>query len=80
MIDQFLVADEFKLRHVVIAQAFGVLYVLFNLIWYYEGWEEKVLYAVLDWENKTLVACIYSIGSVVILVPLFGLLHLFIYR
>jgi len=80
MVDQFLVADEFKLRHVVIAQAYGVFYVLFNVIWYYEGWKNKLLYEVLDWDNKPLVACIYSIGSVVILIPLFALVHSFIYR
>lgn len=57
-----------------------MFYVLFNILWYYEGWKENLLYEVLDWENKPLVACIYSIGSVFILIPLFSLVHLFVYR
>lgn len=80
LIDQFLVADDFKLRHVVFSQAYGLVYVLFTILWYYEGWEEKLLYKVLDWEIKPVVACIYSLGSILVLTPLFGLLHLFICR
>lgn len=73
-------ADEFKLRHVIFSQAYGVFYVVFNIIWYYVGWREKLLYEVLDWDNKPLVACIYAGVCILVLCPLFSLLHLFVYR
>ncbi|CAM9363706.1 unnamed protein product [Scytosiphon promiscuus] len=78
--DQFLIADEFKMRHVIISQLYGVFYVLFNITWYYEGWQEKMLYKVLDWDNKPLTACIYGAVCILVLVPLFGFLHLIIHR
>eukprot|EP00752_Nemacystus_decipiens_P006380 g5752.t1 len=80
LIDQFLVADEFKLRHVVFSQMYGVFYIVFNIIWYYFGWREKLLYEVLDWDNKPLVACIYGAVCILILCPLFSLVHLVVYR
>ncbi|CAM9276449.1 unnamed protein product [Hapterophycus canaliculatus] len=80
LIDQFLIADEFKMRHVIISQLYGVFYIIFNLIWYYEGWEQKVLYKVLDWDNDPLTACIYGAVCILVLVPLFCYLHLVIYR
>lgn len=80
LIDQFLVADEFKLRHVIFFQICGVVYIGFNIVWYYVGWQENILYEVLDWDNKPLVACIYGAVCVMVLSPLFSLLHLFLYR
>ena len=59
---------------------YGVVYVVFNIIWYYVGWREKLLYEVLDWDNKPLVACIYGAVCILVLCPLFALLHLFVYR
>lgn len=59
---------------------YGVFYVVFNIIWYYVGWRERVLYEVLDWDNKPLTACIYGAVSILVLCPLFSLVHLFVYR
>lgn len=78
--DQLLVADEFKMRHVIISQLYGVFYILFNITWYYEGWEQNMLYKVLDWDNKPLTACIYGAVSILVLAPLSSFLHLAIYR
>lgn len=76
-----LIADEYKMRHVVITQVYGVVYVLFNIAWYYLAPEkEKLLYDIMDWEKQTLVACIYGFVCIVILAPLFSFLHLHIYR
>lgn len=59
---------------------YGVIYIVFNVIWCYVGWEQKLLYEVLDWDNKPLVACIYGAVSILVLSPLFALLHLVVYR
>eukprot|EP00903_Cladosiphon_okamuranus_P012549 g11751.t1 len=80
LIDQFLVADEFKLRHVIFSMVYGVFYVVFNLIWYHVGWRERLLYEVMDWGNKPLTACIYGAVCILVLCPLFALVHLFVYR
>jgi len=81
VIDQVLIADEYKMRHVIITQVYGVVYILFNIGWYYLAPEkEKLLYDIMDWEKRTLVACIYGVVCIVILAPLFSLLHLHIYR
>lgn len=81
VIDQVLIADEYKMRHVVITQAYGVVYILFNIGWYYLApEEEKLLYDIMDWENRPLVAFIYAVVCILILAPLFSFLHLHIYR
>eukprot|EP00752_Nemacystus_decipiens_P006381 g5753.t1 len=79
--DQMLVADEYKMRHVIFTQIYGVVYVTFNLLWFcYAPEKDRLLYDVMDWKRKTLVACVYGIVCILILAPLFSLLHLYIYR
>lgn len=81
LIDQFLIADEYKVRYVIFAQAFGVIYLVFSIGWYYIApKEDRLLYSVLDWGNETLVACIYAVLCMLVLAPLFALLHFGVYR
>lgn len=81
LVDQVLVADEFKFRHIIFGQIYGTIYLAFNVGWYYLApREERLIYAILDWENKPLVACIYCLGCILILAPLFAVVHLGVYR
>lgn len=81
MVDQVLIADEYKMRHVIFAQVYGVAYIAFNVLWFFYAPEEnRLLYDIMDWKRKTLVACFYGTVCVLILAPLFSLLHLYIYR
>lgn len=81
LVDQFLVADEFKLRYIMFAQAFGLIYIVFSIGWYYLApKEDRLIYVIIDWGDNTLGACIYGIVCILVLGPLFGLLHVGIYR
>ena len=81
VIDQVLIADEYKMRHVVFTQIYGVAYVAFNLLWFcYAPEKDRLLYDIMDWKRKTLVACFYGVVCILVLAPLFSLLHLHIYR
>lgn len=81
LLDQFLVADEFKVRNIIFGQVYGVIYLTFNIVWYYVApREDRLIYAILDWENNPLMACIYGLGSILVLAPLFGVLHIRVYR
>ncbi|CBJ25727.1 conserved unknown protein [Ectocarpus siliculosus] len=81
LLDQFLVADEFKLRYILFPQAFGVIYLFFNVGWYYLAPDDdRLIYIILDWEDNTLGACIYAFGAILVGAPLFGLVHLGLFR
>ncbi|CAN0496371.1 unnamed protein product, partial [Ectocarpus sp. 8 AP-2014] len=81
LLDQFLVADEFKLRYILFPQAFGVIYLFFNLGWYYLAPDDdRLIYIILDWEDNTLGACVYAFGAILVGAPLFGLVHLGLFR
>lgn len=81
LVDQFLVADEFKMRYVLYAQAYGAAYLVFNILWYYLApKDDRLIYEIIDWNNKPLVACIYGLGSLLIAAPLFTWLHYGVFR
>lgn len=81
LVDQFLVADEYKLRNIIFGQVYGAIYIAFNVGWYYLApREDRLIYAILDWDENPLVACIYALGCVLVLGPLFGVLHYGVYR
>lgn len=81
LVDQLLVADEFKCRNIIFGQVYGVMYLAFNVGWYYLApREDRLIYEILDWENKPLAACIYGLGCILVLGPLFGALHFGVYR
>lgn len=81
LVDQMLVADEFKLQHLFITQVYGVCYVVWTVLWYFSAPQrDRLIYDVLDWEGKTLAACLYSLATIAVLTPLFALLHFYLYR
>ncbi|CAM9397563.1 unnamed protein product [Ectocarpus fasciculatus] len=81
LLDQFLVADEFKLRYILFPQVYGVIYICFNVGWYYLAPnDDRLIYIILDWEDNTLGACIYAFGAIFVGAPLFGLVHFGLFR
>ncbi|CAM9875004.1 unnamed protein product, partial [Scytosiphon promiscuus] len=82
LVDQFLSGNEFKLKHVIIAQAYGVIYLVFSILWFYTAPEaEKYLYEeFLDWENNRVNACITGAAAIGVLAPLAASVHFFVYR
>ena len=81
LLDQFLIADEFKLRTIIFGQIYGAIYIAFNVGWYYLApREERLIYFILDWDEKPLVASIYALGCVLVLGPILGVLHYGVYR
>ncbi|CBJ26343.1 conserved unknown protein [Ectocarpus siliculosus] len=82
LVDQLLIADTFKLGHMIFTQIYGLVYLAFSVIWFYKGPEdEKYLYEdTLDWGENRLQACLSGGVAVGVLVPIAGLLHLVVFR
>lgn len=81
MIDQFLVASEFRLRDAWKAELVGTVYIIFNITYYCLAPPgEKLIYYVLDWGRSPLVAVAYSALTLLVLVPGFTVLHYGIFR
>lgn len=75
LVDQLLVADEFKLLYIIFGQVHGAIYTAFNVGWYYLApREDRLIYFILGWDDKPLAACIYALGRALVLGPLFGVL------
>lgn len=74
-------ASEFRLRDAWKAEAVGTIYVIFNITYYcLAPLGEKLIYYILDWGRKPLVAVAYSALTLFVLVPVFTALHYGIYR
>ena len=81
LIDQMLVADEYKLWHLVFTQVYGVCFVVWTIVWYVSAPQrDRLIYDVLDWQGGILAACLYSLATLAVLTPLFALLHLYLFR
>lgn len=63
-------------------QAYGVVYVVFSIFWFYLAPEEdKYLYeGILDWDQNRQQACIWVGVSLVVVVPLAALPHFALFR
>lgn len=76
-----LVATEYRLRQVCATEMFGVVYVVFNVIFFYTGpTDEKVIYDILDWGGDPGKASAFVVVILVVLVPLFGLAHFGVFK
>ncbi|CAB1103132.1 unnamed protein product [Ectocarpus sp. CCAP 1310/34] len=82
LVDQLLIADTYKLGHMIFTQIYGLVYLAFSVVWFYNGPEdEKYLYEdTLDWDENRLQACLSGGVAVGVLVPIAGLLHLGVFR
>ena len=68
LVDQMLVADEYRLWHLVFTQVYGVCYVVWTVVWYFSGPQrDRLIYDVLDWQGGTLAACLYSLATIAVL-------------
>lgn len=81
ILDQFLVASEFKMKYAWLALYFFVVYLFFNLAYYYEAAEvDRVTFEVFDWEEDPDRACLWLFLILAFLIPLFSGAHYFVYR
>lgn len=82
ILDQLLISSEYKCRSAFWqTEYYAVVYLIFNLIWYYEGpLESRVLYTILDWEDDGGMATLFIFLIFFILVPIFSTMHYGVYR
>ncbi|CAM9972969.1 unnamed protein product [Ascophyllum nodosum] len=81
LVDQFIVATPRRLREMWISMLFATMYLLFDFIWYMEApTGQKVIYIILDWERNLDEALLYSFGTLLVLIPIFTLVHYGIFR
>lgn len=63
------------------SELFGALYITFNIIFYFTAPEEdRLLYSILDWEEEPVGAIIYTVIILGVLIPIFAVIHLGVFR
>eukprot|EP00752_Nemacystus_decipiens_P006378 g5750.t1 len=81
IVDQFLIASEFKIGFAWMGLYFFVIYIFYNVIYYYEHNEEdRVSFEVFDWDPEPGKACLWVFLILAFFVPGFTAFHVFIYR
>ncbi|CAN0380877.1 unnamed protein product, partial [Pylaiella littoralis] len=81
LIDQFLIASEMKIKYAWLGIYFFVVYIFYNLIYYYENnVEDRVSFEVFDWDEKPGKASLWVFLILVFFVPGFAAMHVFVYR
>lgn len=61
---------------------YSVAYIAFNIAFFFleTDEEERVIYGILDWGENAGKAALIALGIIVVLVPVFGLLHYGVFR
>eukprot|EP00904_Undaria_pinnatifida_P001056 jgi/Undpi1/10951/HiC_scaffold_30.g13252.m1 len=79
--DQFLIASEFKIKYAWLGIYYFVVYIFFNVGYYYntEG-DDRLTYEIFDWEVHPGKGCLWVFLILAIFVPGFASFHYFIYR
>lgn len=81
LVDQMLIATRFRLRDAWMTELFSLVYVIFNIAYYFSAPRgEKIIYYILDWGRKPGLACAYTLVTLLVLVPLFDLVHYGLFR
>lgn len=81
MVDQFLIASEFKIGFAWMGLYFFIVYIFYNVIYYYEHNEEdRVSFEVFDWDPEPGKACLWVFLILTFFVPGFTAFHVFVYR
>lgn len=81
MVDQFIIAAPYRLRDIWIVEIFGLIYVGFDIIYFYSAPRgDKIIYVILDWGRNTTEALLYCFGTILVLIPLFTLVHYGLFR
>lgn len=81
IVDQMLIATPVRLVNLWTTEVFAVVYVCFNIAWFFFGpAEERVIYPILDWGNNPVEAIIVVLVACFVLEPLCALLHYGVFR
>lgn len=81
VIDQFLIASEMKIKFAWMGIYFFVVYIFYNVIYYYEHNEEdRVSFEVFDWAPSPGKGCLWVFLILAFFVPGFTAFHVFVYR
>lgn len=81
LLDQFLIATEMKFKYAWLGLYFFVVYIFYNVIYYYEhNVEDRVTFEVFDWDENPGRACLWVFLILAFGVPGFTALHVFVYR
>ncbi|CBJ25726.1 conserved unknown protein [Ectocarpus siliculosus] len=81
LLDQFLIATEMKFKYAWLGLYFFVVYIFYNVIYYYEhNVEDRVTFEVFDWDERPGRACLWVFLILAFGVPGFTALHVFVYR
>ncbi|CAM9363177.1 unnamed protein product, partial [Scytosiphon promiscuus] len=81
VVDQFLIASEMKIKYAWLGFYFFVVYIFYNVIYYYEHNEEdRISFEVFDWDVQPGKACLWVFLILAIFVPGFAGFHFFVYR
>lgn len=76
-----LVATRFRLRDLWITEVFAVIYLAFNITWYYTAAKgTKVIYSILNWGHAPAKATIYAVVVLLVLIPLIDCFHFGVFR
>lgn len=75
VVDVILVATEYKFKHLLASEVYGLLYVAFNVSFFcLAPQDQRVLYSILDWGKNAGAAAGTSIFLMVVFVPVSSLL------
>lgn len=81
LLDNFLVATPFRLTDMWIAELYSLVYLCFNIVWYYFGEPNGgVIYSILDWNNDPLTAALYILLVFFVMIPIFSFIHYMVFR
>lgn len=77
----FLIASEYKIKYAWLGVYYFVVYIFFNVGYYYdtEG-EDRLTYDVFDWDAHPGKGCLWVFLILAIFVPGFSSFHYFVYR
>ncbi|CAM9418032.1 unnamed protein product [Discosporangium mesarthrocarpum] len=83
IIDNLLVAMEYRLEYVWPASLFIIMYTGFNIAWYYITPRKNgnhIIYDQVQWDEEPVRASEIVIGIFFVLVPIFHVFHFIVYR
>lgn len=76
VLDQFLIATDYKCRAFWLTEYYAIVYLLFNLVWYYKkSRSERVLYELMDWEIDPGRATLFTFIILCGLIPAASVFH-----
>ena len=81
MVDQFLIASEYKIKYAWLGIYYFVVYIFFNVGYYYNTTGgDRLTYEVFDWAVDPGKGCLWVFLILAFFVPGFSSFHYFVYR